>query len=75
MRVHTYALDLAWDEPGAGTTHYASYSRRWRISGAGKPALVGSADAVFHGDSGLFNPSLRRPSECVRHSPRSSGSG
>jgi organic hydroperoxide reductase OsmC/OhrA len=56
MRTHHYSLDLSWDEPGTGTTDYRSYCRRYRITGPGKPTLIGSADPAFLGDPGLYNP-------------------
>ncbi len=56
MRAHEYALALAWDEPGAGTTDYRSYSRRYRITAADKPVLIGTADPMFRGERGLYNP-------------------
>jgi len=51
---HAYALDLTWE--GTSTADYASYCRGFRIAIAGKPALVGSADALFRGDPALPNP-------------------
>ena len=56
MRSHDYALELAWDDPGQGTTDYKSYSRRYRVTAAGKPALLGTADPTFRGEPGLYNP-------------------
>jgi len=57
MASHGYALELIWDgNLGAGTSTYAGYSREFRVSIAGKPELVGSADPTFRGDPGLVNP-------------------
>jgi len=56
MRSHDYALELVWDDPGRGTTDYKSYSRRYRVTAPGKPALLGTADPTFRGEPGLYNP-------------------
>jgi organic hydroperoxide reductase OsmC/OhrA len=54
---HRYALTLAWEgNRGTGTSNYASYGRQYRVSIAGKPDLVGSADPLFRGDPALHNP-------------------
>ena len=54
---HGYAVDLVWEgNTGRGTAEYTAYSRRFRARVAGKPALVGSADATFRGDPALPNP-------------------
>lgn len=57
VRPHHYALRLRWTgaERGATTT-YRAYSREYEIAADGKPALRGSADAHFLGDSSLYNP-------------------
>ncbi len=51
---HQYALDLLWH--GDHTRTYDSYTREHRILIAGKPALIGTADPAFRGDSTLHNP-------------------
>ncbi|HSN27129.1 MAG TPA: OsmC family protein, partial [Kofleriaceae bacterium] len=57
MKVHEYAIALAWeDSTGRGTADYASYSRRFRAGPPGKPATIGSADPAFRGDQRLLNP-------------------
>ena len=57
MDAHDYAIELAWEgNTGRGTADYAAYARQFRATAAGKPALVGSADATFRGDGGLWNP-------------------
>ena len=54
---HEYHARLRWEGTrGAGTASYAEYGRSSRISMAGKPDLVGSADPAFRGDPGLHNP-------------------
>lgn len=56
-RVHAYAARVEWVGGGsAGTSDYASYSRRFRVGIEGKPELEGSADAQFRGDAGVHNP-------------------
>lgn len=57
MASHGYELELTWDgNLGTGTSAYATYSREFRVSIAGKAELVGSADPTFRGDPGLMNP-------------------
>jgi organic hydroperoxide reductase OsmC/OhrA len=41
---------------GTGTSGYRSYQRAHEISAEGKPAIAGSADATFRGDSERWNP-------------------
>jgi organic hydroperoxide reductase OsmC/OhrA len=54
---HSYELALTWTGAGKGATvNYPSYSREYRVSFAGKPPLVGSADPAFRGDPALHNP-------------------
>jgi organic hydroperoxide reductase OsmC/OhrA len=54
---HTYSLRLDWEgDPDAGTSSYQVYDRGYRISMAGKPALLGSADPAFRGDPARHNP-------------------
>jgi len=56
-KAHTYSLDLRWDgNSGSGTASYAGYSREYRITIAGKPDIVGSADPAFRGDRAVHNP-------------------
>lgn len=57
MSQHEYAVGLHWiDDTGAGTVDYAAYHREYRVRIAGKPDLVGSADALFRGDPTRHNP-------------------
>jgi organic hydroperoxide reductase OsmC/OhrA len=54
---HHYRLSLVWEgNRGTGTSDYASYGRQYRVTIAGKPDLVGSADPLFRGDAALHNP-------------------
>jgi organic hydroperoxide reductase OsmC/OhrA len=57
MRTHTYRGALTWTGAAkGGTTSYAAYSREYRVTFEGKPALDGSADPTFRGDPTLLNP-------------------
>jgi organic hydroperoxide reductase OsmC/OhrA len=57
VRPHHYATRLRWVGPERGaTTSYDAYSRDHVIEADGKPALQGSADAHFRGDSSRYNP-------------------
>ena len=57
MAAHSYALELRWEgNTGRGTADYRGYDRRFRAAIAGKPDLVGSADAAFRGDPAIHNP-------------------
>jgi organic hydroperoxide reductase OsmC/OhrA len=54
---HHYSLDVVWTgNRGAGTTGYRDYGRDVTLSAAGKPDLLGSADATFRGDAARWNP-------------------
>jgi organic hydroperoxide reductase OsmC/OhrA len=54
---HTYGLVLAWEgNRGGGTTTYDAYGREFRVTMAGKPDLLGSADGAFKGDPAFHNP-------------------
>ncbi|MFK8052544.1 MAG: OsmC family protein [Woeseiaceae bacterium] len=54
---HRYELTLTWTgNRGQGTESYANYSRDHVISAAGKPDLLGSADATYRGDARRWNP-------------------
>lgn len=55
--VHEYAVRVTWTgNDGAGTADYHAYRRDHRIEIAGKPPLEGSADPLFLGDDGRWNP-------------------
>jgi organic hydroperoxide reductase OsmC/OhrA len=54
---HHYQVALVWEgNRGTGTSDYAAYGRQYRVSIAGKPDLLGSADPMFRGDAALPNP-------------------
>ena len=54
---HEFHAALLWTGATQGpTADYRSYSRDYRIAIEGKPPLEGSADPVFHGDAGRYNP-------------------
>jgi len=54
---HEFEAHLVWTGAADGPTRdYRSYSRRYRIEVAGKPALEGSAAPPFRGDATLYNP-------------------
>ena len=56
-REHRYDAHLQWDgNRGDGTATYAGYGREHRVTMAGKPDLLGSADASFRGDPARHNP-------------------
>lgn len=57
MAEHAYATSLRWSgNRGTGTAGYRAYGREHVISAEGKPALAGSADPAFRGDSSRWNP-------------------
>jgi organic hydroperoxide reductase OsmC/OhrA len=52
-----YAARLRWiGNRGDGTGSYAGYGREYRVSVAGKPDLVGSADPAFRGEPDKHDP-------------------
>ena len=54
---HHYQATVIWSGATQGpTANYAAYSREYTVTVPGKPALKGSADAAFRGDSALHNP-------------------
>ncbi len=56
-RDHGYSLRVVWSGAQDGPARdYKGYSRAYRIEIAGKPVLMGSADAAFLGDPSLHNP-------------------
>lgn len=55
--VHRYTARLIWEgNLGKGTSEYAGYSRRFRVSLDNKPDLSGSADPAFRGEADRHNP-------------------
>jgi organic hydroperoxide reductase OsmC/OhrA len=56
-RTHDYTARLVWEgNTGQGTARYTTYGRQYRITIAGKPDLLGSADPMFRGDPTMHNP-------------------
>ena len=54
---HLYAVRIVWTgNRGAGTASFAGYDRDHRIEAGGKPAIDGSSDPAFRGDSARWNP-------------------
>ena len=55
--LHKYDVTITWTgNLGTGTTGYKHYSRDFVLEAEGKPALAGTADTVFHGTPGRWNP-------------------
>ncbi len=55
--LHTYNVTITWTgNLGTGTTGYKHYSRDFALEAEGKPAIAGTADTVFHGTPGRWNP-------------------
>lgn len=54
---HHFAVAVRWTgDRGTGTSDYRAYGRDHLVSAAGKPDIVGSADAAFRGDRERWNP-------------------
>jgi organic hydroperoxide reductase OsmC/OhrA len=54
---HSYEVAVEWQgNRGTGTSDYKSYGRDHLIAAAGKPAILGSADRAFRGDTERWNP-------------------
>jgi organic hydroperoxide reductase OsmC/OhrA len=54
---HHYRATLAWSGAAVSPTiDYKAYSREYTVTIDGKPALIGSADTTFRGDSSRHNP-------------------
>ena len=57
--MHHYGLTVSWTgNQGSGTSSYRDYGRDHLVAAGGRPAIEGSADAVFHGDKTRWNPEL-----------------
>lgn len=55
--LHSYTVTVTWTgNLGTGTTGYKHYSRDFALEAEGKPAIAGTADTVFHGTPGRWNP-------------------
>ena len=54
---HHYRVTVTWTgNRGEGTRTYSAYGRDHVIEAAGKPAISGSSDPAFRGDSARWNP-------------------
>ena len=54
---HQYQATITWTgNRGEGTRHYRAYDRSHTIAVEGKPAIAGSSDPAFRGDSEKHNP-------------------
>ena len=57
MNQHNYELTTLWlGNQGTGTSGYKAYSRSHVVQASGKPDIIGSSDATFHGDKSRWNP-------------------
>ncbi|HLI77276.1 MAG TPA: OsmC family protein [Acidobacteriaceae bacterium] len=55
--LHEYLVRVTWTgNLGSGTSGYKHYSRDFALEANGKPAIAGTADTVFHGSPGRWNP-------------------
>jgi organic hydroperoxide reductase OsmC/OhrA len=54
-RTHRYHVHLTWTGAQAGLP-FRRHSRDYRITAGAKPAIEGSSDAMFRGDSRRWNP-------------------
>ncbi len=56
-RVLEYTVGLSSEgNRGTGTSDYAGYGCRFRVTVEGKPDLLATADPAFHGEPHLHNP-------------------
>jgi organic hydroperoxide reductase OsmC/OhrA len=54
---HRYTVRVNWTgDRGKGTSSYRDYVRSYELEADGKPAISGSSDPAFLGDSGCWNP-------------------
>lgn len=54
---HHYSTRVRWTgNTGAGTSDYRAYERSHVIEAEGKPAIPGSSDPAFRGDTSRYNP-------------------
>lgn len=57
MKSHQYEVTVTWTgNTGSGTSSYRAYERAHEVRTQGKPAIVGSSDPAFRGDSSRWNP-------------------
>ncbi len=56
-QTHDYQVQVVWTgNTGQGTANYRAYGRSHEITAVGKPAILGSADAAFRGNTSQYNP-------------------
>ena len=56
-KTHSYTALVTWTgNLGEGTASYRAYGRDHEVQIDGKPVLEGSADPLFRGDAGRWNP-------------------
>jgi len=54
---HHYSTRVRWTgNTGTGTSDYRAYERSHVIEAEGKPAILGSSDPAFRGDTSRYNP-------------------
>ena len=54
---HSYQVATRWEgNRGTGTSSYKDYGREHTITAEGKPAIAGSADRAFRGNTDRWNP-------------------
>ncbi len=57
MKTHSYGAYVRWTPTdGAGTIHYAGYSRDHTLGVEGKPEIAASSDPSFRGNAARYNP-------------------
>lgn len=57
LKDQQFEINVFWTgNRGFGTRDYKAYGRDHTVTAAGLPALLGSADRKFHGDSDRWNP-------------------
>jgi organic hydroperoxide reductase OsmC/OhrA len=56
-RSHRYEARLIWTGGGsADAKAFRNHNRSYRLDAPGKPAIAGSSDAIFRGDTARWNP-------------------
>ena len=57
FKLHTYDIQVTWTgDLGSGTSGYRAYDRAHKVSGTGRPPILGSSDPAFRGDASRWNP-------------------
>lgn len=56
-KAHHYEVTVVWTgNQGEGTSGYRAYARDHKVTADGRPAIAGSADRAFRGDSERWDP-------------------